>query len=396
MNGVPETSANIGAADAGEDVVIVGACLAGMSTARQLRSLGFDGPIVLIGDEPHPPYDRPPLSKQFLTGGWGTEKLHLPGHAELADLGISLRLNSTAVSSDLTRRTVTLRDGTAVPFGQLVAATGVAPRPLPASGPAPHTMRTIDDARRVADELRPGRRAVVIGTGFQGTEMAWAAHSLGCAVSLVGIDPAPLPGLGAEIGGVISHALAEAGVTLFNSTSATEIRDGANGVREVLLDDGTVLLADSVIAAVGSVPRVEWLQGNGLDLSDGLRCDAQGRAAPGVFGVGDVARWWHAGLGRHLRVEHRMNAGEQARVVAHNVLGTEQDHAAPPFFWSDQGPNKLVVHGHVTPQAEFSLHSGSLAEGRFSGTYREGDHTVAVLSWNAPKDATRLRRELLV
>lgn len=378
-----------------DNVVIVGACLAGMSTARELRSRGFDGAITLIGEEPHAPYDRPPLSKQFLTAGWSAEKLRLPGHDELAELDISTRPNSTAVSSDLSARTVTLQDGTRVPFDRLVAATGVAPRDFPTAGRAPHTLRSIEDARRTAEELRPGKRVVVIGTGFMGTEVAWAARALGCEVALVGIDPAPLPVLGSDIGHVVSAAIAGSGVTLLNSTGVAEIRDGADGAQDVVLADRTVLRADSVIAAIGSRPRVEWLDGNGLDLSDGLLCDAKSRAAPHVYGAGDVARWWHAGLGHHVRIEHRMNAGEQGRLVARNILGAEEDFTPVPFFWSDQGANKIVVHGHVTPNATFDLDTGGFAEGRFAGVYREGDRAVAVLSWNSPKDATRLRREVL-
>ncbi|MBQ0926958.1 NAD(P)/FAD-dependent oxidoreductase [Saccharopolyspora endophytica] len=378
-----------------DDVVIVGACLAGTSTALELRSLGFDGAITMVGEEPHAPYDRPPLSKQFLTGGWDEQRVLLPGHDRLAELGIEFRPNTVAVGADLDGRAVTLDDGSELPFGDLVVATGVAPRPLPASGPAPLTLRSIADARRVAAELRPGRRVVVIGTGFMGTELAWAARAAGCEVAVVGVDPAPLSALGPEIGAVISRALTGSDVALTNSAGVTDIRAGARGEQEVLLDDGAVLRADVVVAAIGSVPQVDWLRGAGLDLSDGLGCDAKCRAAPGVYGVGDVARWWHTGLGRSVRVEHRMNAGEQARVVARNILGAEEDFAPIPFFWSDQGSNKLVVHGHVTAGAELELETGAFTDEAFAGVYRDEGRAVAVLSWNSPRRATRLRRDLL-
>ncbi len=380
-----------------EDAVIVGACLAGMSAARELRSLGFDGTITLIGEEDRPPYDRPPLSKQVLTGRWSAERLHLPGHDALVDLDIEARPNSTAVASDLAAGIIALHDGTEVAFDHLVAATGVAPRPFPACSAQqpPHTLRTIEDAHRLGERLRSGERVVIIGAGVLGTETAWSARALGCEVTLVGIDPTPLPGLGSDVGGALSRALVEAGITLRTSTGVTDLRDGEDGAQHVQLTDGTALRADAVIAAIGSVPRVEWLDGNGLDLSDGVLCDATGRAAPGVHAAGDVARWWHTGLGHHVRVEHRMNAGEQGRSVARNILGAQEGCAPVPFFWSDQGSNKLAVHGHIAAGARFELESGALAGGEFAGAYYEGDRAVAVLSWNCPKEALRLRRELL-
>ncbi|MER7012776.1 FAD-dependent oxidoreductase [Saccharopolyspora sp. NPDC000359] len=379
----------------GDDVLIVGACLAGLSTAQELRSLGFDGSITMVGEESHPPYDRPALSKQFLAGDGDEQRLLLPGHDELAELGITFRPNSTAVAADLAGRTVALHDGTELPFGTLVVATGVAPRPLPTSGPAPLTLRSIADAKRVAAQLRQRRRVVVIGAGVLGTELAWAAKSAGCDVQLVGVDPAPLPVLGPAVGEVVSRAITGAGVTFTGSVGVSDVRSGSDGAQEVLLDDGTVLHADCVITAVGSVPRVEWLRGNELDLSDGLRCDSGCSAAPGVYGVGDVASWWHAGLGDRLRVEHRMNASEQGRLVASNICGAGRDFTPIPFFWSDQGPNKVVVHGHPTSEAEFEPVVGSLADDRFAGVYREHGRVVAVLSWNSPREATRLRRELV-
>lgn len=377
------------------DVVIVGACLAGASTAQELRSLGFDDAITLVGEEPHAPYDRPPLSKEFLAGDWDEQRVLLPGHDRFAELGIEFRPNTVAVGADLDARTVALHDGSELPFGDLVVATGVAPRALPASGPAPLTLRSLADARRVAAELRPGRRVVVIGTGFMGTELAWAARAAGCEVAVLGVDPAPLAALGPEIGAVISRALTGSGIALTNSVGVSDVRAGARGEQEVLLDDGAVLRADVVVAAIGSVPQVDWLRGTGLDLSDGLGCDAQCRAAPGVYGAGDVARWWHAGLGRSVRVEHRMNAGEQARVVARNILGAERDFTPIPFFWSDQGTNKLVVHGHVTPGSELELETGAFTDDAFAGVYRDEGRPVAVLSWNSPRRATRMRRDLL-
>lgn len=154
--------------------------------------------------------------------------------------------------------------------------------------------------------------------------------------------------------------------------------------------------ADPVLTAIGSVPETGWLAGNGLDLTDGVRCDAGGRAAPGVYACGDVAPWYQPNRGTHPRLEHRTHAGDQARVVAANLLGGARELEAPiPFFWTDQGPHKVVVHGLLTPGAEFTPHEADPERDRFTGVYRTYGRPTAVLAWNAPKDALRLRRELL-
>jgi NADPH-dependent 2,4-dienoyl-CoA reductase/sulfur reductase-like enzyme len=381
-------------------IVVVGAGAAGPAVTEQLRRLGYDGDLSLVGAEDHPPYDRPPLSKRFLAGELSVEQLRLTDPEAPERLALSVYRGRRAVAADLDSHTVALDDGTVLPYTDLVVATGLAPRGLPAErrGRA-GTLKTLDDARVLAEQLRPGRRVVIAGGGFLGTETAWTALALGCEVTLVARTATPLAVLGDRVGSLVGERLRSAGATLLTGRTVRAVHepDGPPGVGRVnvLLSDGTRLPADVVVGAIGSVPETDWLASTGLDLSDGVRCDAGGRASPGVYACGDVASWYHPRHGGHLRLEHRMHAGEQARVVAANLLGGTEVLDSVPFFWTDQGPHKIVVHGVLTPGTEFELLEADPARDRFAGVYRADGRPVAVLAWNSPKQALRLRRELL-
>lgn len=377
-------------------IVIVGASHAGFHTAKELRRRGFDGRVTVVGEEHHPPYDRPPLSKQLLAGHLTADDVRLASREQLAELDITTRLGTAARAADPDGHTVTLDDGNRLPYTELVLATGVAPRPFPGgvTNPRVHTIKTLEDASRLAGQLLPGRRVAVIGSGFLGTEIAWTAAGRGCAVTLLGTAEFPLAGLGRLVGNTVGERMTAGGIEVVNSRSVRRIAHTADAA-VLTLDDGTETVADVVVTAVGSTPNVEWLHGSGLHIDDGVRCDAYGRAAPRVYAVGDVANWYWPEHGRHIRVEHQMNAGEQARIVAANLLGAEQRLAPLPFFWSHQGGDRLVVYGHPTDSASFELAEGSVADNRFAGTYRDGGRHVAVLAWNAPKPALRLRQRAI-
>ncbi|MEU5833411.1 FAD-dependent oxidoreductase [Streptomyces diacarni] len=382
-------------------IVVVGTGAAGLGVAQELRHLGYDEALTLVGAENHPPYDRPPLSKRFLTGAAEAEQLWLAGPDTLDRLGATVHRGRRAAGADLAARTVSLDDGRRLPYTDLVIATGVTPRTLP--GIAEHagavTLKTLEDAHSLTGRLRPGRRLVVVGGGFLGTETAWTALSMGCEVTLVTPTPTVLPGLGEQVGSLTGERLAAAGATVLTGTAVEAVRQGdgppGSGDLRVLLDNGTRLPADTVLTAIGSAPDVGWCGTTGLDLADGIRCDAVGRAAPGVHACGDVAAWYCPPHGRHLRLEHRMHAGDQARVVAADLLGGHRELDWVPFFWTDQGPHKIVVHGLITPEAEFETHEADTEHDRFTGVYRTNGRVCAVLGWNAPKQILRLRRELL-
>ncbi|MFR9673710.1 NAD(P)/FAD-dependent oxidoreductase [Streptomyces sp. TR06-5] len=374
-------------------IVVVGASAAGLTTAESLRRRGHDGPLTLIGAEPHLPYDRPPLSKKVLTGEWAPERATLRGREHLLGLDVDLRLGQVARSLDTVRRRVRLESGDEVPYDRLVVATGVRPRRRPGSDLAGvHVLRTLDDALALRDELAAGPRVVVMGAGFLGTEVAAAARAYGLEVTLV--DPAPVPlhrPFGERVGRLVASLHRRHGVRVRCGAGVAGLRGSRGRVEGVELSDGTVLPAEVVVQAVGSAPAVEWLRGSGLRLGDGVECDERCRAAAAVHAVGDVASWFHPGFGLRLRTEHRMNATEQAMSAAGDILGDSRPFAPVPFFWTDQYDVRIQAYGIFPPGAGFRLLGGDPADGRFTAAYDRRGRTVGVLGWNAPREVRRLR-----
>lgn len=338
-------------------VVVAGASMGGLRAAEHLRAAGWTGTITVIGDEPHMPYNRPPLSKEVLAGKAPFESLAFTPKAAAAD--VEWRLGTRVVAADLDRRVVALDDGSAISYDGLVVATGMRPRRLRCPGPLTgrHTVRTLADAQGLRDELtRPGARVVVVGAGFIGCEVAATAVGLGVREVTV-VDPLPLPMAG-PLGELLGRALLkrheERGVRFALGTGVSGF-EGEDRVTGVVLSDGSVLPADVVVESVGSVANTEWLEGNGLDLSDGVLTCGQLRVGgrPEVVAVGDVARFPNARYdGVPRRVEHWSIPTDTARhaakaLVAH-LTGTEGEPApfAPlPTFWSDQHDFRLQSFG---------------------------------------------------
>ncbi|MGA5898984.1 NAD(P)/FAD-dependent oxidoreductase [Streptomyces venetus] len=368
-------------------VVVVGACAAGLAAVETLRREGFDGTLTLVGDEPHAPYDRPPLSKQILSGEWTAERLTLRPHADVEVLDLDLRLGTAATGLDMTDRTVRLADGARVPYDGLIVATGVRPRRLPGGGGA-HVLRTVDDALALRERLTPGCRLVVVGAGFLGAEAAAVAWRLGADVTL--LEPAPVPlahAVGAEVGQVLSQAHLDHGVELRTGVTVTEVTDG--GVR---LSGGELVEADEVLVAVGSSPNTEWLADSGLRLGDGVLCDEYCEAAPGVYAAGDVARWDNPLFGTSMRIEHRTNAAEQGMAAARNLLAppdARRPFAPVPYFWSDQYDMRIQAYGHLRGHDEVAVVEGDLAARRFVVAYRTGERLSGALAVGMPPKAVR-------
>ncbi|WP_159038167.1 FAD-dependent oxidoreductase [Streptomyces sp. WM6386] len=364
-------------------VVIVGASAAGLAAAETLRRSGHTGTITLIGDEASAPYDRPPLSKEILSGAWTPDRLPLRTQDDLDSLGLDARYGCEATGADLAARTVLLSDGTEVAYDGLIVATGVRPRQLP--GTAAHTLRTLDDALALKDRLGPGRTLAVVGAGFLGAEAAAVAAGLGTRVTL--LEPAPVPlahAVGEDIGRILSRAHLEHGVDLRTRTAVTEVVP--DGVR---LADGSLVEAETVLVAVGSRPNTEWLTGSGLPLDDGLVCDAFSAAAPGVYGAGDVARWHNPLFDTSMRVEHRANATEQAMAAARNLLGAQRPFAPVPYFWSDQYDMKIRAYGHLRGHDEVRIVEGSLEARKFTAVYRTGSRLTGALAVGMPPKSLR-------
>jgi NADPH-dependent 2,4-dienoyl-CoA reductase/sulfur reductase-like enzyme len=373
-------------------IVVAGASAAGLATAETLRREGYDGTLTLVGDEPHPPYDRPPLSKQFLTGQWDTGQLALRTEADLDALGLDLRLGVAATRLDPATRSVRLSDGSTVSYDGLVIATGVRPRRLP--GRDAQVLRSLDDALALRERLGPGRRLVVVGAGFLGAEAAAAAVGLGADVTL--LEPAPVPlahVVGTAVGQVLTRAHLERGVELRTGVTVSEVTGTG-----VLLADGEVVEGDAVLVAVGSRPNTEWLAGSGLAVEDGVACDAYCEAAPGIYAAGDVARWYNPLFATSMRIEHRTNASEQGMAAARNLLAAPEARkpfAPVPHFWSDQYDMRIQAYGHLRDHDEVAVVLGDLAERHFVVAYRKDDRLAGVLGVGVTPKVLRGWRQAL-
>lgn len=383
-------------------ITIVGASLAGVRAAESLRRQGFDGPVTLIGEEVHVPYDRPPLSKQFLGGDWGEDRLVLTQPDRLADLDIDLRLGVRATSFDLAARRLSLQGDDDFVVDGLLIATGARCRTLPGSEglEGVFLLRTLDDALalRAAFGAEPSR-VVVVGAGFIGAEVAATARTLGLDVTMIEPLPQPLSRvLGEKIGAVCGELHRDNGVDLRCGVGVVGF-DGAGQVERVRLTDGSVVEAEVVVVGIGVVPNTEWLEGSGLVLDDGVVCDATCLAAPGVTAAGDVARWPNQRFGEVMRVEHWDNAVAQGVHAAGRLLvddDNDDDAQAKPFvpvpwFWSDQYDRKIQMAGRIGASDEMHLATGSFAERRFAVIFGRAGRLVGVLGFNRPRHVMRYR-----
>ncbi|WP_424862787.1 NAD(P)/FAD-dependent oxidoreductase [Streptomyces sp. MMS24-I29] len=391
-------------------VVVAGASMAGLRAAEQLRAAGWDGPITLVGDEPHMPYNRPPLSKEVLAGKASFDSLAFRPRADVCD--VQWRLGTRVVRAGLDRQVVELDDGETLPYRGLVVATGMRPRRLRCPGPVTgrHTVRTLDDARGLREALtRPGVRVVVVGAGFIGCEVAATAMALGAAEVTV-VDPLPLPmvgPLGELLAGALLRRHEQRGIRFALGTGVTAFR-GKDRVTGVALADGRVLAADVVVESVGSVANTEWLEGNGLDLSDGVLTDEHLRVGgrPDVIAVGDIARFPNSRYdGVPRRVEHWSiptdTAKHAAKVLTDHLTGAD-DGLAPfaplPTFWSDQHDFRLQSFG--TPalgKDDVRVLDGD-PDGDVLVGYHRVDRLVGVVALGgraAAAAAARYRAELL-
>jgi 3-phenylpropionate/trans-cinnamate dioxygenase ferredoxin reductase subunit len=368
-------------------VAIVGASAAGLSVAETLRRDGFDGRITLIGDEYALPYDRPPLSKEFLAGTWTEDRLELRDSEKFGALNLNVRLGVRAETVDTSGRSVTLSDGSHVDYDDLVIATGVRPRRLHGTDGirGVHVLRTLDDAQRLRTELTGNPRLVIVGAGFLGAEVASVARAAGATVTLVSDVEAPLSDvLGTALGRLLIDVHVEHGVNIRTGVKVAgiEAQDGrATGVQ---LADGSTVAADVVLVAIGSIPNTEWLAASGIPVGNGVICDEYCRAAPGVWAAGDVASWYHVGIGERLRIEHRTNAAEQGMAVARNILaGTSPSPFVPvPYIWSDQYELKIQLYGLPRGADSFTVIDGSLDDRKLVAVYGKGGRACAALGIN--------------
>lgn len=379
-------------------VVVVGASLAGLRATETLRREGFDGRIVLVGAEPHLPYDRPPLSKQLLAGEWEPQDLALR-RTPYDELDVELRLGARATALDAAGRLLTLEGDESLPFDGALLATGAAPRTLPGTPDLDgiFVLRTVDDALDLRARLDGRPRVVVIGAGFIGSEVAATCRMRGLEVTVLEALPAPLVrGLGPVLGAVCGELHRDHGVDLRLGVGVAAI-EGDGKVERVRLDDGSTVEADIVVVGVGVAPVTDWLDGSGLVLDNGIVCDETLLAAPGIVAAGDVARWPNPMFdGEVMRLEHWTNAAEQGVAAARRLLVAEGDaadaYAPVPFVWSDQYDRKIQSVGHFRGDDEMEVVYGTLEERRFVSVFGRNGRLVGALGFSMPAKVMQYRK----
>lgn len=363
-------------------IVIVGAGQAAASVAAKLRSLGFDGGITMIGDEPVEPYERPPLSKGYLLGEVPEDRLRLRSPEFWDEQRVTMRLGQAVTAVDTVGRTVTV-GGESIPYDDLVLTTGASPRRLPAAIggdlQSVHTVRTLADIDAMRPEFQPGRRVVIVGGGYIGLEAAAVASKLGLQVTVLEMAPRILQRVAAPETSAYFRALhASHGVTILEETGLDRIL-GDDRVEGVRLRDGRVLPADFVIVGVGIAPNTQLAEASGLAIDNGIRTDARGQcSAPNVWAAGDCASFPWAG--RQMRLESVGNAIDMGELVAENLLGAGRDYQPKPWFWSDQYDCKLQIAGLNTGYDRIVTRGPDGAAVSF--WYYQGDRLLAVDAMN--------------
>ncbi|WP_163727136.1 NAD(P)/FAD-dependent oxidoreductase [Mycolicibacterium psychrotolerans] len=374
-------------------VVIVGGGLAAARTAEQLRRAEYSGPITIVSDEDHLPYDRPPLSKEVLRAE--TDDVSLKPAEFYAEKDITLLLGNGARSVEIDAKAVTLADGSTLGYDELVIATGLVPKRIRSFPDLPgiHVLRNVGESLALRREAADARRAVVVGAGFIGCEVAASLRTLGVDVVLVEPQPAPLASvLGEQIGELVTRLHRAEGVDVRCGVGVAEV-SGDDRVRAVTLSDGEQIDADIVVVGIGSHPATDWLEGSGIALDNGVVCDDAGRtSAPHVWAIGDCASWRDEVKGQ-VRVEHWSNVADQARVLVPAMLGQDAPAAVSvPYFWSDQYDVKIQALGE--PEATDTVHIVEDDGRKFLAYYERDGVVVGVVGGGFPGKVMKVRAKI--
>lgn len=374
-------------------VVIVGGGLAAARTAEQLRRSEYSGAITIVSEEVHLPYDRPPLSKDVLRAE--TDDVTLKSADFYAEKDIAVSLGNRVSAVDTATKTLRLADGAELDYDELVIATGLVPKRI-SSFPdltGIHMLRSFDDSLALRRAAASARRAVVVGAGFIGCEVAASLRTLDVDVALVEPQPAPLASvLGRQIGELVARLHRAEGVDVRCGVGVAQV-GGDGRVQSVTLGDGTELPADIVVVGIGSHPATEWLEGSGIEVGNGVVCDEVGRtSAPHVWAIGDVASWRNA-TGDQVRVEHWSNVADQVRAMVPSLLGQDVPTAgAVPYFWSDQYDVKIQCLGE--PEATDTVHLVEDDGRKFLAYYERDGVVVGVVGAGMPGKVMKVRSKI--
>jgi 3-phenylpropionate/trans-cinnamate dioxygenase ferredoxin reductase subunit len=365
-----------------ETFVIIGAGLAGGGAAATLREEGFDGRVVLIGAEPQPPYERPPLSKEYLHGESSFEQALFQPLDFYGKNNIETRFGVRVTRVHATEKVIELDNGERVPYEALLVSTGVHNRRIPIPGfdlEGIYGLRTVADSDQIRTEISPGRKAVVVGMGFIGSEVAASLRQSGVEVAVVDRNTVPLRRvLGEEVGRV--ELIFEDQVAAF---------EGAERVERVMTQRGHRIECDFVVVGLGVEPVTELLAGTGVDIGNGVLVDEYCRTSvEGIYAAGDVANHYHPVFERHIRVEHWQNALKQGQAAARNMLGENEPYDEIPWFWSDQYEHSLQYVGFHTEWDKLVIR-GSMEERNFVAFYRKNRRTLAAVAINRGRDLRR-------
>jgi 3-phenylpropionate/trans-cinnamate dioxygenase ferredoxin reductase subunit len=382
--------------------------LAGAKTAETLRSEGFSGQVVLVGEEAVRPYERPPLSKDYLRGEVGRDAAFVHSEDYYDTHQIELRLSTRVTSIEADQQEVVLDTGERLAYDVAVLAVGAQPRPITTPGAdleGIHYLRSVDDSDRLREAIRAARRVAVIGAGWIGSEVAASARQMGAEVAIVEIAELPLERvLGPELGNFYREVHVEHGVEMHLGVGVESLR-GTGRVEAVRLTDGTELTADMVVVGIGVAPRLGLAEAAGLTLENGVATDEfLASSAPGIYAVGDVAAAWHPILSRRIRLEHWSSALNQGPVAARNILGEATPYERIPYFYSDQYEVGMEYSGHATAWDQvvfrgdpasrefiaFWLEKGRVAAGMNVNVWDVADTIAALVAGRQPVDIGRL------
>jgi 3-phenylpropionate/trans-cinnamate dioxygenase ferredoxin reductase subunit len=382
-----------------EQIVIIGAGLAGAKAAETLRHEGFEGRLVLVGAEDERPYERPPLSKDYLRGEAERDRVYVHAESFYADHEIELRLGRNAVDMNASLKEVALDDGERLGYDRLLLATGAEPRRLAVPGAelrGVHYLRTVADSDVLRERLDRGGTVVVIGGGWIGAEIAASARQRGLEVTLVTPDEVPLERvLGREVGGIYRDIHAEHGVRMLTGARVVAF-EGDGAVERVRTNDGQHLECDFVVVGIGVKPRTRLAARAGLAIAGGILVDEHlETSAPGVFAAGDVAAAQHPFYGERIRVEHWANALRQGPIAARNMLGAAEPYDCLPYFFSDQYEVGMEYSGSARDWDRVVIR-GDVAAREFIAFWLGADRVLAGMNvgvWDVVEPIQRLIRE---